>query len=252
MEDGRWKMKGGGLGTARPTCGSDHRWILTGTVGGGRRRGLIGAESVEFGLGDVAAEDVEKIVAQIASEDLIADAEIPGFDAVGAQLLGEPEVGGWFAAGGFVPGAGAETGEAREEGLSGHAIHFLEGENDENVQEERGDGIALLGASPQADGGLAGQFGPLTAGEVGESEQRLPDVGGAVVEGGRYLVAGRGDFGGVIRDEPKALLFEGGGVQFPGAVTLFLGGFALHADDDAKVGEGVRESANLGQDLCIV
>src|ERR1043166_1025727 len=143
MEDGRWKMKGGGLGTARPTCGSDHRWILTGTVGGGRRRvliggrlGVFGAGSGEFGLGDVAGGDVEKSVEQIASEDLIADAEIPGFDAVGAQLLGEPEVGGWFASGGFVPGAAAETGEAREEGLSGHAIHFLEGENDKNVQEE--------------------------------------------------------------------------------------------------------------------
>src|ERR1043165_5228713 len=134
-------MEGGGLGTARPTCGSGLRWILTGTVGGGRwrvligwRLGLFGAEGVEFGLGDVAAEDVEKIVAQIASEDLVADAEVPGFDAVGAQLLGEPEVGGWFAAGGFVPGGGGVTRLDLEGGLSGPAVHVVGGDTDEKGQ----------------------------------------------------------------------------------------------------------------------
>ena len=45
----------------------------------------------------------------------------------------------------------------------------------------------------------------------------------------------------MIRYEPKALLFKGHGVQFSGACALFLWGLAVHADDDAAVGEGVGE-----------
>jgi len=50
---------------------------------------------------------------------------------------------------------------------------------------------------------------------------------------------------GVVLNEAGALLLERFGLEVAKAFALFVRGFALHADDDAAIGKGVRERADL-------
>ena len=53
----------------------------------------------------------------------------------------------------------------------------------------------------------------------------------------------------MIVNEAGALLLKSAGVDAANAFALFLVSFALHADDDAAVSEGVRESTDGGHDF---
>ena len=63
---------------------------------------------------------------------------------------------------------------------------------------------------------------------------------------GREFRLGIGDGPGVVADEPGAFLTERRGVQISEAVALLVDGFAVHADNDAAVGEGVGKAADGG------
>lgn len=49
-----------------------------------------------------------------------------------------------------------------------------------------------------------------------------------------------GDRIGIVGDEPDALALEISGIEIAHALAMFVLGFALHAKDDAAVGEGIR------------
>jgi hypothetical protein len=66
----------------------------------------------------------------------------------------------------------------------------------------------LLGRVGQSNSGLAGQFRPVAAGDVGNGQERLPNIRGAVVELRWDLWPSVGDGLGVIEDEPGALTLE--------------------------------------------
>src|SRR5258708_33204990 len=89
----------------------------------------------------------------------------------------------------------------------------------------------------------------MAGGEVGDGQQRLPDVGGAVVEGGWNFGRGGGDLGLMIQDEAGALAAGWAWLQEAGAFALLDAGLAVHADDDAAVSKGVGQSADGGHDL---
>ena len=105
-----------------------------------------------------------------------------------------------------------------------------------------------MSVGAKGEGGLASEFGPAAAGDVGEEKERFPEISGAVVQGvwerGRRL----GDFLFVIEDEAGALAteFGGDGGEVPESVGFFGSGFALHVDNDAAIGEDFGEPANAG------
>jgi hypothetical protein len=90
-------------------------------------------------------------------------------------------------------------------------------------------GLLSLAPVAQGDRGVACQLGPFSTGEIGQSQERFPDIGGAVVEFRRKLGPGCSDGLGVVQDEAGALAAERHGVEVSEALTLFGGGFALHA-----------------------
>ena len=87
---------------------------------------------------------------------------------------------------------------------------------------------------------------PVAAGDVGQNEEGFPDVGGAVVEVFGDFGLGVGDGIGVGGHECFALLAQVFCLEMAEALGLFLMGFALHADDDAAVGQGIGEVADGG------
>ena len=102
----------------------------------------------------------------------------------------------------------AKAIEAGDERMGEHAIDFFGGEENKDVQQEGGNGIGLLAAGAQTDGGLARQLRPIAPSQVSQREEGFPDIGGTVVQGGRYLWTGGGNFGSMIQDKAKALLLE--------------------------------------------
>jgi len=69
--------------------------------------------------------------------------------------MSEPQIGRFLLFSNLVPWAVAKAIQASDERMGEHAIGFLNGEENKNVQQEGGDGIGLLAAGAQADGGLA-------------------------------------------------------------------------------------------------
>src|SRR5262245_4842473 len=57
----------------------------------------FGFEEFEVGFGDVAAEDRDEDFLNVAFGGGVADPHCFGPHAVGAQLLGKPKFGHWFA-----------------------------------------------------------------------------------------------------------------------------------------------------------
>jgi len=105
-------------------------------------------------------------------------------DPVRAQLLRQPDISDLFAVAHLHPGPARGHGiEALDERPGEQAIPLSVDEEDEDVQEQGADGIGIVGAGAQADRSLACQFRPFAAGQIGQDEQRLPDIGGAVVQG---------------------------------------------------------------------
>src|SRR5690349_7874395 len=123
------------------------------------------------------------------------------------------------------------------------AVGFAGGEYDKEVEEQRADGALVLTARGEGDGGLAGGFGPVATGEIGDGEQWFPDIRGAIVDG-RKIGLGGSDGGGVVLNEADALTAELFGIEFAESFALFLRGLALHADDNAAIGEGVGQATD--------
>ena len=107
----------------------------------------------------------------------------------------------------------------------------------------------VLSACHEGNGGLTGEDGPLAAREISEDEEWFPDIGGAVMKGWRNNRRGAADLRGMIENEAGAFFAELASIEISQAFALFFGGFALHADDDAAVGQSVRQSADGGHDL---
>ena len=76
------------------------------------------------------------------------------------------------------------------------------------ISKRRADGAALAGGGGESNRGLAGEFGPAAAREVGNGQQRFPDVSGAVGEAGRNGRVGGSNGGGVVESESGALALE--------------------------------------------
>ena len=89
----------------------------------------------------------------------------------------------------------------------------------------------------------------MTTGEVRDGEEGLPDIGGAVVEGSGDVGAGGSDLLGVIEDEAGTLAAQRLAVEVPDAFAFLGGQFALHADENAAVGQGFGQVADGGDDF---
>ena len=116
-------------------------------------------------------------------------------------MLGEPDVSDGFAFSGFSPGVIGKTIQAGDKVAGEDGVVFLEGKGEENVEEEGADGAGVVGLGGEAEGSVAGELGPGTAGDVGEGEERFPDIGGTVVEVAGEVGASVGDSLGMITDE---------------------------------------------------
>ena len=218
-------------------------------VGGGTAGSASARRASSLGLGDVAAEGFEEILLQIAFGLHPIDTDGPRLDAVGTQLPGEPRLVDYFGFARRPPGAVGEIVEPLNDGAAEEPVGIGEDEGDTDIEEQRADGVGFVGGRGETDGSLAGGLRPMAAGEVGEDEERFPDVGGAVVQACGDFGAALAISAGVVEDEAGALAFEVGGIEVAEAFALFVGGFALHADDDAAVGEGFGQASDGGHDF---
>ena len=220
------------------------------TFGGWRGGGgAVGFERVEFGFGDVAAAGFEEVVFGIGFGLEAVDPKVAGFDAERAELVRKPEVGDWFSFELGSPGAVKAIIEFLHKIASEKAVHLSFEEDDVDIQQEGADGAVVAGRGAQVKGGLAGEIGPGAAGEVGQGEERFPDVGGAVVQAVGEIRASGGDGAGMIQNEARALTLQSEGLKVTQAFALFVRGFALDANDDAAVGESVRQGTDLADDF---
>lgn len=211
---------------------------------------MFGEEGGDVGVGDVAAEDFLEVFAFVAFGLDAVDPDGTGADAVGAKSLCQPLFGRLGAFAEVTSGAvGGHLMEANDQGAAEGARGAQVDEGDHEVQEEGAAGVGFLGAGTEGFGGLTGQLGPTAAGEVGQDQERLPDVGGVVVEFGRHVGPGVGDGLGVVLDEAGALGFQVAGLEVAQAVAVFGGDFALHADQNAAVRQCVGEFAGTGHDF---
>ena len=201
-------------------------------------------------LGDVAVEGVEEVVFEVAFGLIVGDAEVAWTDAVRTQLLGEPEFGDGFAVAALEPGTIGGAGVERlDEVATEHSVLLGEDERNGDVQQQGGDGIGIAGARGKGQGGLASGLRPMTASEIGEDEERFPDVSSAIVEASGAFGSSGGDGVRVVGDELEALVADREGVEIAEALALFGGGFAFHAKDDAAISQGVGEMADGGENF---
>ena len=216
----------------------------------GRSRVGFGGEFVEVGAGDVAGEDLLEVFAEVTAGGDAINPQGAGTDAVGTELGGERDVVEELILEVFGPRAMVEGVQALDEiATEKFGRLFVADEYVVDVNKEEADEIGVGDVAAEGLGGLARQLGPIGTGEIGERKQGFPNVGGAIVEGFGDLGTGSANLGFVIEDEASAFAAEIGAVEVFEAGALFAGGFALHADDDAAVGEGFRESADAGDDF---
>ena len=83
----------------------------------------------------------------------------------------------------------------------------------EEVQQQGGGGAGLLGLRAQSHGRLPRQFRPVAAGQVGERQQRLPDVRRPVIQPLRQLGPGGGNLLRVVQHKAQALAPQRDGVE---------------------------------------
>jgi hypothetical protein len=240
-----WWSRGGagrGLVTSAPTVGGRVIWSSREFPG-------VFEKGVELGFADVTLEGLHHILFEVTFGLDAIDSEVARADAKGAELLCQPEVGNGFALAGFGPGMVRKIIEALDQDMAEKAVGLELDEEQEDIEEQSGGGIDFAGGGRDADGGLAGEIGPVAAREVGESKEGFPDVSGAVIEFTRWFGLGIGDLYGVVGDEAGAFSLKVGGLEVAKAGTLFVAGFALHAEDDTAVGEGDGEATNAGDDF---
>ena len=96
---------------------------------------------IDFGFGDVAAEDVAEIFEKIAFGLSFADPDGPWLHAIGFELAGKPEFVDLFAVAEFGPGSVGQAGESLQDGSGEEAFGAVEGEGHEDVQEEAADTV---------------------------------------------------------------------------------------------------------------
>ncbi len=257
-----WRRRLGGiersgglcLATSAPTIRGRRTSLVTSapTIRGRRIvREFFGIfeEGVQLGLTDVTLEGIHHILFEVTFGLEAIDSEVARADAEGAELLGEPEVSNGFAVAGFGPGMVGKVIEALDQVVAEKSVGLELDEEHENIEEQSAGGIDFAGGGRDADGGLAGEVGPVAAREVGESKEGFPDIGGAVIESARGFGLGVGDLCGVVVDEADAFSLEVGGFEVAKAGALFVAGFALHAKDDTAVGEGDGEATDTGDDF---
>src|SRR3954469_22501636 len=119
-------------------------------------------------------------------------------------------------------------------------------ESERTISEEADDGVRFLSLRVKVEGGISRKSGPVAAGEVGQGEEGFPDIGSAVVEFRRELGSRRGDRLGVVLHKTGAFALELKSLEAAEAFTFFGLSFALHADENAAVGEGIGEAADGG------
>jgi len=169
-------------------------------------RGRVGEDGFKLGFGDVTAEGFHAVLQQIAPGLSGSNADGFGFNAVGPQLVGEPTVSNGFAVGQFHPGPVGKASVQVFDQLAGKKTGLPgDREQDKNIQQQRGERITFLGTGSEADGGAARELRPFVASEVGQDEQRLPDISGAVAEVGGQGRPGRGNLLLVVEDKTGAL-----------------------------------------------
>jgi len=177
-------------------------------IGGRGSIGQFFLESVEFGAWNIAFEDVFEFVHRVASPPVFPNADGGGADAVRPQLFGEPKFSGDFAFAELGPGAVGVGVEGGDEVTAEEALGIVGYEQEEDVEEESADGASVTSRGGEAHSGLARQLGPVATGKVGNGQQRLPDVSGAVGEAGRNGRIGSGNGAGVVESKSGALTLE--------------------------------------------
>ena len=200
-------------------------------------------------MDNVTGVGFEKILFEVALGLLTIDAEVGGPNVERAEDAGQPEFGCGFSFGEFGPG---EVGEPIKNGNqipAEQAVGLFRRKNDYDGPEENRQGRVFGKVSRESQSGFASQPGPAIAREVSEDEQGFPNVGGAIAQPGGDGRFGAGDLGLVNCDKSGATLDESGGIEILEAIAGFMGGFALHAEDDATIGERVGEAADGGNGL---
>ena len=205
---------------------------------------------MRIGIRDVAAEGGFDVGEHVAAGTTVPVAEVFGTDAEFAHSAGEPILIDLAPAAEVFPGAvvaGIEGGDdvAAEDAVGVGGEH----EGADVAEEVTDEGKFVLVGGAEFEGGLARDCGPVAAGEVGDGEERFPDVCGAIVEGARDIGPGAGDGVAVLVNEGGAAFAEFDGVQLPEALAPFARELALHGDDNAAVGKGVGEAADGGHDF---
>ena len=170
-------------------------------------------------------------------------------DAIRAELLGEPEVGNALACLGLTPRPVGLRVEIFDQSTTEEAFLLTEHKTAADIQQQGTDGVAVFGDGAEGNRGIPSHGGEETASEVGEDEQGFPNIGGTVVQRGGDVWLVVGDGVGIIENEAGALALEVVGVQAVESFAGFAGGLAVHADDDAAVGEGFGQMTNGGHDL---
>src|SRR5437899_3037626 len=101
---------------------------------------IFADEGIEVGAVEVAYEAVAEIVQDVTLGGKIADADGFWSDAVGSELLREPNVDDWFASPGFGAGVVGEPVQAGDESASEEGFGSFGGEDDEDIEKERAHG----------------------------------------------------------------------------------------------------------------
>src|SRR5882672_6141536 len=110
--------------------------------------GQVCRQRLEVSPGDVASKNVHEILLEVTFGLNVAQPDGHRPDPVRTQLLSQPDISDLFALAHLHPGPARRSGiEALEKSTREHAIDFREREQDENVQQQRANGIALLGAA---------------------------------------------------------------------------------------------------------
>lgn len=174
------------------------------------------------------------------------DSKHPRADVVFTQLHGKPHFSDWFVAGEDGPGSVHFCIQHVDQIAAEKAFASVFQEGERNISEEAGDGVGFLGLGAEGERGVPRESGPVAAGKVGQGEEGFPDIGGAVVEFRREFGRSCGDGLGVVLHKTGAFALELKSLEAAEAFTFFGLSFALHADEDTAVSEGIGEAAYGG------
>src|SRR6516164_6878768 len=92
-------------------------------------------------------------------------------------------------------------------------------EQNEYVEQQRADRIVVLAAG-DGHGRLPGELRPVAAGQVGQGEERFPDIGRPVVQRRRQRRFSGGDLRRMVLHKPYAAAAEALGLEMPEALAF--------------------------------